>query len=87
MQDGFGFLVTENIFTVDAKSNCRNDRWIAADPQDVPIIGKTKFPALVQVFMEVSSEGDVMEPHFLPKGQIINKEVYFELLKTVVVVP
>lgn len=78
------FFSDEKIFTVDAKVNRRNDRWLAQDPEDVPVIGQTKFPASVHVFMSVSSKGHVMPPHFFLKGQNVNKEVYLDLLIKVV---
>ena len=31
------FFSDEKIFTIDAKVNRRNDRWIASDPSDVPV--------------------------------------------------
>ncbi|EFN83666.1 hypothetical protein EAI_05198, partial [Harpegnathos saltator] len=41
------FFSDEKIFTVDAKINRRNNRWLAHDPEDVPIVSRTKFPANV----------------------------------------
>ncbi|XP_076634304.1 LOW QUALITY PROTEIN: uncharacterized protein LOC143348207 [Colletes latitarsis] len=45
---------------------------------------KTKFPASVHVLSVVSSEGDAMPPHFFQKGERVTKEVYLEVLKTVI---
>jgi len=78
------FFSDEKIFTVDAKVNRRNDRWLAHDPEDVPIVARTKFPASVHVLGVVSSEGDVMPPHFFEKGQTVTKEVYLRVLTNVV---
>ncbi|XP_076626017.1 uncharacterized protein LOC143344146 [Colletes latitarsis] len=78
------FFSDEKIFTVDAKVNRRNDRWLAHNPEDVPVVGKTKFPASVHVLSVVSNEGDVMPPHFFQKGERVTKEVYLEVLKTVI---
>ena len=78
------FFSDEKIFTVDAKINKRNDRWIAQNPEDVPTIGHFKHPASVHVLLVVSSEGDVMPPHFFKKSQTISKEVYVEALATIV---
>ncbi|KYM99956.1 hypothetical protein ALC62_09286, partial [Cyphomyrmex costatus] len=36
------FFSDEKIFFVDAKANRRNDRWLAHDPEDVPIIARTE---------------------------------------------
>lgn len=73
----------EKIFTVVAKINRRNDCWFAHNPEDVPVIGKTKFPASVHVLSVVSSEG-VMPPYFFQKGETITKEVYLNILRSVV---
>jgi len=78
------FFSDEKIFTVDAKINRRNDRWLAHDPEDVPIVSRTKFPANVHVLSVVSSEGDVMPPHFFNKGENVTKEVYLRVLTNVV---
>ncbi|KYQ50144.1 hypothetical protein ALC60_10777, partial [Trachymyrmex zeteki] len=40
---GFRFFSNEKIFTVDAKINRRNDRWLAHDPEDVLIVARTSF--------------------------------------------
>ncbi|QQP32456.1 Transposable element tcb1 transposase [Caligus rogercresseyi] len=32
----------------------------------------------------MSSEGDIMPPHFFAKGQNVNKEVYLDVMQTVV---
>lgn len=47
-------------------------------------MGKTKFPASVHVLSVVSSEGDVMPPHFFQKGESVTKEVHLDVLKLVV---
>lgn len=78
------FFSDEKIFTVDAKVNRRNDRWLAHDPEDVPVVARTKFPASVHVLSVVSSEGDVMPPHFFKKGETITMDVYLQILRTVV---
>lgn len=78
------FFSDEKIFTVDAKINRRNDRWLAHDPSDVPFVGKTKFPSKIHVLSVVSSEGDIMAPHFFQTGETITKEVYLHVLQTVV---
>ena len=43
------FFSDEKIFTIDAKVNRRNDRWIASDPSDVPVVGKSQKSATVHV--------------------------------------
>ena len=78
------FFSDEKIFSVDAKINRRNDRWLASDAEDVPIICRSKHPASIHVLLAVSSDGDVMEPHFFQHGQTITKEVYLAVLKDVV---
>lgn len=47
-------------------------------------MARTKFPASVHVLSVVSSEGDIMPPHFFQKGENITKEVYVRVLQTVV---
>lgn len=71
-------------YSRSTKVNRRNDRWLARDPEDVPIIGRTKFPANVHVLSVVSNEGDVMPPYFFKKGETITKEVYLRILRTVI---
>jgi hypothetical protein len=78
------FFSNEKIFVLDAKVNKRNDRWLAKDPEDVPIVGQTKHPASVQVLGVISSEGYIMPAHFFKKGEMITKEVYVAVLKGVV---
>ncbi|XP_032687204.1 uncharacterized protein LOC116851661 [Odontomachus brunneus] len=78
------FFSDEKIFSVDAKVNRRNDRWLARDPEDVPIIARTKFPVSVHVLGVVSSEGHVMPPHFFQKKETVTKEVYLHVLTKIV---
>jgi len=61
-------IINENnsIFCI-SEINRRNDRWLAHNPEDVPIIARTKCPANVHVLGVVSSKGDVMPPHFFFK--------------------
>eukprot|EP00106_Octopus_bimaculoides_P001075 XP_014768517.1 PREDICTED: uncharacterized protein LOC106867953 [Octopus bimaculoides] len=70
--------------TQDQKSNRRNDRWLCADPSEVPRVMHTKFPATVIVLGTVSSKGHVVPPHFFPQGLRINAAGYIEVLKTVI---
>lgn len=78
------FSFDEKIFTVDAKVNRRNDRWLAHNPEDVPVMDKTKFPANIHVLSVVSSESNVMSPHFFQKGETVTKEVYLKVLRIVI---
>jgi len=48
------------------------------------VVARTKFPASVHVLSVVSSEGDIMPPHFFKKRETITKEVYVEILRTTV---
>jgi len=68
---------------VDAKINRRNDRWLA-HPEDVPIIARTKGPAIVHVLVVVSSEGDVMPQHYFKNKETVTKEIYVNILASVV---
>ncbi|QQP58086.1 Transposable element tcb2 transposase [Caligus rogercresseyi] len=45
---------------------------------------RTKFPAGVHVLEVMFSEGDIMSPHIFAKGQNVNKEVYLDVMQTVV---
>ncbi|XP_072764892.1 uncharacterized protein [Anoplolepis gracilipes] len=78
------FFSDEKIFSVDAKVNRRNDRWLAHDPDEVPVIARTKFPASVHVLGVVSNEGHIMPPHFFKKHETVTKEVYLHVLTNVV---
>jgi len=49
------------------KINRRNNCWFVYDPEDVPIIARTKCPTNVHVLGVVSSKDDVMPPHFFAK--------------------
>ncbi|UYV61469.1 hypothetical protein LAZ67_1004962, partial [Cordylochernes scorpioides] len=85
--DSFGmlrFFSDENNFDVDQKVNPRNDRWICKDPSEIPVVMHTKFPASVMVLGVISSEGDVMPPHFFEKGLRMNADTYINVLETVV---
>lgn len=78
------FFSDEKIFSVERSVNRQNDRWLTRDPEDVPIVGRKKYPQHVHVLGVVSSEGDVMPPHFFEPGQKINASVYLHVLSTVV---
>ncbi|UYV83285.1 hypothetical protein LAZ67_23000403 [Cordylochernes scorpioides] len=85
--DAFGmlrFFSDEKNFDVDQKVNPRNDRWICKDPSEIPVVMHTKFPASVMVLGVISSEGDVMPPHFFEKGLRMNADTYINVLETVV---
>ncbi|UYV73977.1 hypothetical protein LAZ67_11001680 [Cordylochernes scorpioides] len=84
--DSFGmlrFFSDEKNFEVDQKVNPRNDRWICKDPSEIPVVMHTKFPASVMVLGVISSEGDVMPPHFFEKGLRMNADTYINVLETV----
>ena len=59
--------------------------WIATNNRDVPRVMKTKSPATVMVFGEVSSEGHIMPPHIFEVGLKVNTKVYLDVLKSVVI--
>ena len=48
--------------------NRQYDPYITDDPQEVPIVMKTKFTASVMILGVISSQADVMGPHFLSDG-------------------
>ncbi len=78
------FFSDEKNFQQDQVVNRRNHRWLCADPSEVPIVSRTKFPAHVMVLGVISSEGDVMPPHFFDQGLKVNTDVYVHVLKHVV---
>lgn len=65
---------------VDPKINKQNDRGLAKEAEDVPIVMRSKNPASVMVLTLIANTGDVRPPHFFPKGLKINKEVYLQVL-------
>lgn len=78
------FFSDEKIFTVNEKHNRQNHRCTVSCPEDACVVPKTKFPASVHVLGVVSSEGHVMPPYFFKKAETVTKEVYLEVLQTVV---
>ena len=62
----------------------QNNRWLAASPKDVPRVMQTKFLATILVFGVVSSEGDVMPPHFFAEGLRLDTNGYIRVLSEVV---
>ncbi len=60
------------------------DWWLAKDPEDVPVVGRRKYPASAHILLIISSKGDVMPPHSFKKGEKVTKEVYLNMLQTVV---
>ncbi|QQP48524.1 Uncharacterized protein FKW44_008881, partial [Caligus rogercresseyi] len=75
------FFSDEKNFTQDQKNNCQNSRCCVRNPHEVPIVAQTKFPAAVIVFGIISSDGDVMPPHFFPKGLRLDSEGYVDTLE------
>ena len=62
----------------------RNDRWLAYDFEDVPVVARMKFPANVHFLSVVSSDDDIMLPHFFNKREIVTKEIYLRVLTIVI---
>jgi len=54
------------------------------NPEDVPVVARTKFPTNVHMLDVVSSESDVMLPHFFEKEETVTTEVYLRVLMDVV---
>lgn len=79
------FFSDEKNFVQDMKVNVQNNRWLCADPSDVPVVMHSKVPASVMVLGVVSSEGHVMPPHIFPQGLRLNADGYIAVLRTVVV--
>lgn len=78
------FFSDEKNFCQDQKVNKRNDRWLCADVEEVPVVMSTKFPATVMVLGVISSEGDVMPPFFFEEGLRVNADAYIHVMDTVV---
>lgn len=57
------------MFTVDAKINRRNNRWLVHVSKDHPTVARTNFPTNVYELCVVSSEGEIMPPHFFNDGE------------------
>lgn len=79
------FFSDEKMFSVEQTVNHQNDRWLAREPASIPIVERDKYPAHVHVLGVVSSEGDVMPPHFFEDRETVNQFVYHRVLETVVV--
>ena len=75
------FFSDEKKFVVDRCINRQTDRWLARDPDDVPVVMKTKNPSSVMCLAVISSAGDVMPPHFFRAKETVTKEVYLAVLK------
>ena len=58
------FFSNEKNFCQDQKHNKQNNRWLSYSPKDTPRVMQTKFPQTVMVFGCLSSESDVISPHF-----------------------
>ncbi|QQP37326.1 Transposable element tcb2 transposase [Caligus rogercresseyi] len=58
--------------------------WICQNVGEVPVVKHTKFPSSVMVLGVISSEGDVMPPHFFEKGLKVNTVIYIDVMKNVV---
>lgn len=76
----------EKIFTIDAVSNSRTDRYISSQktsdiPDNVRFSFRTKHPANVMVFGLVASDGKKMEPVFVPCGSKMNADIYKSILE------
>ena len=78
------FFSDEKNFDQDQKVNRRNDRWICRSPEEVPVIMKTKFPLTIMVLGIISSDGDVMPPHFFEPGTRLTADSYVDVLTNVV---
>lgn len=78
------FFSDEKNFDQDQKANRRNDRWLCKDPDDVPRVMHTKFPATIMILGVISSEGDVMPPYFFERGTKLTAAQYIQVLRDVV---
>ncbi|UYV68501.1 hypothetical protein LAZ67_5004514 [Cordylochernes scorpioides] len=54
---------------------------IGKDPSKAPFVMHTRFPAPVIFFGVISTEGDVMSPHFFEQGFRVNADTYINVLE------
>ena len=59
--------------------------WIATNNRDVHRVMKTKFPATVMGFGELSSEGHIMPLHIFEVGLKVNTKVYLDVPKNMMI--
>ncbi|QQP51549.1 Uncharacterized protein FKW44_012956 [Caligus rogercresseyi] len=72
------------MFNLDRTHNRQNTTWICQDPEDVPMVFKSKKPASVIVLGVISSDGDVMAPTSSPGPQDQPRNL-LEVMRNVVV--
>lgn len=75
------FFSDEKKWDVDQTHNRQNDRWLAKEKGDVPVVFRTKNPASVMTLGVISSQGHVMPPHFFSPKETVNTEVYLSVLE------
>ena len=74
------FFFDEKIFIQNMKTNQKNNRWLSASPEEVPIVMHSKYPVHIMVLGIISSDGDIMEPVFIPNGLHLGANSYVKLL-------
>ena len=74
------FFSDEKIFVQDMKPNRQNNRWLSASLEEVPIVMHSKYPVHVMMLGIISSDGDVMEPVFIPDSIHLGVNSYMRLL-------
>ena len=79
------FFSDEKIFTVDRVINRRNDRWISDDASKVVPAMRSKKPTSVMLLSVISSDGDIMPPHFFNVREKVNADVYVGVLQSKVI--
>ena len=62
----------------------KNSYWLFFDPDQVPIVMFTKFPATVMVLGNISIEGDIMASLLLEADLEVNIDACLNILPTVV---
>ncbi len=83
-----GLFCDEKIFTLDRSRNSQNDRYLAEMKSIVLHVSKIKNATSVMVFVLVSSDGQVMPPHFFMPTEEVNRAVvklYINLLRSKVI--
>ena len=79
------FFSDEKIFTVERTINRQNDRYLAQEPEEVPIVQHQHHPKAVMALCVVSSSGEKMEPVFFEQGHRLNAQEYLDALESKIV--
>ncbi|QQP39841.1 Uncharacterized protein FKW44_013683, partial [Caligus rogercresseyi] len=71
----------ETLWSSPTRRTSPRTRNTTARITGVPIVAQTKFPGRRDGYGIISSDGDVMPPHFFPKGLRLDSEGYVALMR------